>query len=629
LRVFAINPSLETRLDVALMNETTLEVPWEDLAPGPVGEYVEVVDYDPPSRCFYHPVDLNDPYLLVEDGLTPSEASPQFHQQMVYAVAMVTIRNFERALGRRILWAPHVEEHGDRGALREVLVRRLRIYPHALREANAYYSPKKKAMLFGYFPASRDTPGTNMPGGLVFTCLSPEIVAHETAHAVVDGARRLILEPTNLDVLAFHEAFAELVALLQGLTHHEWVGARIARARGDFAEGILFGELVQQSGQAVARYAALREALGELEPETGRWAPKPPDPTAYETEFDPLRRGAILVAAVFDAYLTIYRRRVADLLVIATQGTGILPAGDLPPVLVRNMAGVARRTARHLLDMCIRALDYCPPIDVTFGEFLRALITADRDLVPADDLGYRPAFVEAFRRRGIFPKEVRTLSVESLCWKLPPPDFLDTAALLGRLDLGLGRGFDRSGVAERAEQNRAAAHAWLAETTLPAGADQFLGLTRQHDAPRSIDRDKSGAPAFAVHTVQPAWRVGPDGLFLPQLVLEVGQQRRGYFDLERQRSADTGGDPAPADFTFRGGATLLIDLESGRLRYSVSKSVLDKFRLAQQRTFLSGGHGTGGGGRRRGVPRTAEGRTVRAPASVVLTSSFPKKLHYK
>ena len=32
-------------------------------------------------------------------------------------------------------------------------MQRLRIYPHALREANAYYSPEKKALLFGYFPA--------------------------------------------------------------------------------------------------------------------------------------------------------------------------------------------------------------------------------------------------------------------------------------------------------------------------------------------------------------------------------------------------------------------------------------------------------------------------------------------
>ena len=75
------------------------------LSRGPVGEYLEVVDIDPASAVAYDPVDLNDPFLLAQDGLSPSEGNPQFHQQMVYAVAMRTIRNFETALGRRALWA--------------------------------------------------------------------------------------------------------------------------------------------------------------------------------------------------------------------------------------------------------------------------------------------------------------------------------------------------------------------------------------------------------------------------------------------------------------------------------------------------------------------------------------------
>ena len=74
--------------------------------------------------------------------------------------------------------------------------------------------------------------------------------------------------------------------------------------------------------------------------------------------------------------------------------------------------------------MCIRALDYLPPVDVTFFEYLRALITADFDLVGDDRHNYRVAFVEAFRRRGIYPQNLdptaaetpRTLSVDTLRW---------------------------------------------------------------------------------------------------------------------------------------------------------------------------------------------------------------------
>ena len=76
---------------------------------------------------------------------------------MVYAVAMTTIGHFERALGRRALWAPRYLATRTRARRDDATegeeVRRLRIYPHALRTDNAYYSPDKKALLFGYFPA--------------------------------------------------------------------------------------------------------------------------------------------------------------------------------------------------------------------------------------------------------------------------------------------------------------------------------------------------------------------------------------------------------------------------------------------------------------------------------------------
>jgi hypothetical protein len=60
------------------------KLPWEQLDPGPVGECLEVVDYDPVGKRFYEPVDLNQPYILAQDGLAPSEGTPQFHQHRVY-----------------------------------------------------------------------------------------------------------------------------------------------------------------------------------------------------------------------------------------------------------------------------------------------------------------------------------------------------------------------------------------------------------------------------------------------------------------------------------------------------------------------------------------------------------------
>ena len=215
LRIYAYDPVQQTDPTLFDVSVATVTTPWErDLKPGPIGEYLEIVDVDPASRAFYAPVDLNDPEILAESGLAPSESNPQFHQQMAYAVAMRTIERFERALGRKALWARRRPRKEGEVVPDNGFVRRLRIYPHALREANAYYDPAKIALLFGYFQA-RDSSGSVTRGSGIFGVVSHDIVAHETTHALLDGLHPRYSERTNIDMAAFHEAFADIVALFQ------------------------------------------------------------------------------------------------------------------------------------------------------------------------------------------------------------------------------------------------------------------------------------------------------------------------------------------------------------------------------------------------------------------------------
>jgi hypothetical protein len=578
LRAYAFDPSLDTVLDTAVLNQATLKVPWEVgpdgkdlLQPGPVGEYVEIIDYDPASESFYAPVDLNHPHVLAHDGLAPSEGNPQFHQQMVYAVTMTTLGHFERALGRLALWSSRREVNGKRV---DEYVPRLRIYPHALREANAYYSPVKKALLFGYFPASAADPGRSLPGGTVFTCLSHDIVAHETTHALLDGIHPRFSESSNPDVLAFHEAFADMVALFQHFTYPEALRHQIAKTRGDLGKQSLLGELAQQFGEAIGRYGALRSAIGGINPLTRQWEPAVPDPGALYTVMEAHDRGAILVAAVFDAFLSIYKHRIADLLRIATSGTGVLPEGEISPDLVNRLAQEASKSAQHVLTMCIRALDYCPPVDLTFGEYLRALLTADEDIVPDDDLGYRIAVIEAFRRRGIYPRDVRTLSLDSLRWQKPAADLPGLPELLKGLQTAWDLSCDRSVVFQQMKSNAVLVHAWVSK--LPKATATMLGLATGPDAPPTIKRDKDGRPKVEVHSLRPLRRVGPDGQLNVDLILEMTQKR-----VEKLDPSDNG---SPT-LVFRGGCTLLVDRENGRARYCIIKNIMSDARLRRQREF--------------------------------------------
>jgi hypothetical protein len=590
LKVYAFDPVVGKQLENAMLDSSTLNVAWEkELKPGPTGEYVEVVDYDPSLDCFYEPVNLNDPYILAQGGLAPSEGSPQFHQQMVYAVAMKTIENFERALGRRALWAPRKFQKANPNM--DLYVQRLRIYPHALREANAYYSPEKKALLFGYFPANAQAAGNNLPGGLIFSCLSHDVVAHETTHALLDGLHPYFTEASNPDVLAFHEAFADIVALFQHFSQPEPLRHQIAKTRGNLMESNLLGELAQQFGQAIGQYGALRKYVGDDKKDKLDLEMAEPEDISEIAE--PHERGAKLVAAIFDAFLVLYRNRIADLVRIASSGTGVMQPGEIHPDLVNRMADEASKLARSICTMCIRALDYCPPFDITFGDYLRALITADLDLVPDDPRKYRVAIIESFRRHGIYPISVRTLSTESLCWSqvLNDKQTKTVGSWIGKLEQW-GADFrssvawnlkaDRHEIFKASQLDAEKIHEFLFNQPFDPKLAKTMRLAIQGHLPRNIRADARGVPKTRVFSVRPARRIGPDGQTEADLVLEIIQTREVPFDRE---------DPDGPKFLFRGGCTLLINRESHEVRWCIVKSIFDEDRLNREREFRTDASG--------------------------------------
>jgi len=261
---------------------------------------------------------------------------------------------------------------------------------------------------------------------------------------------------------------------------------------------------------------------------------------------------------------------------------------------VARLAKEASKAADHVLRICVRALDYVPPVDLRFGEFLRAMITADADLIPDDRLRYRIAIAEAFRRRGIFPQGITSMAPDSLMWEAPEhadPE-LAVCKFLPRPELDVSVQFERLTLWRQARANQAILHRWLVD---PSAEDEkwerILGVKLTSAAPATIARSRDGRPKVEVHSVRIARRAGPDGQDLRQLVIEVNQKRRAFFDPEDQAAADRGDPRIPAeamDFEFRGGATVLVDLRDWTVRYSVRKRIDDDRRLQAQRDYLSG-----------------------------------------
>jgi hypothetical protein len=572
LKAYAFDPSLGHFIG----NEMMIDVRYEKLLPGPIGKKIAVIDYDGANHVFYKPVDLDNPSLLIRGGLAPSESDPRFHQQMVYAVVSETIQHYEAALGRRIRWRrderlPDTEGKLPRGTMPGD-IQRLNLFPHAMISANAAYTPSAKGILFGYFRASQTNPGRNLPGQTVFTCLSHDIIVHETTHAVLDGIRTYFSEMTNPDVPAFHEAFADLAALFRHFSHKESLLDTIQKTGGllyqyhlqpdagiPTTEGATMQSqipatnplvgLAQQFGEARGTGRALRSALSD-----------PPNPNLIkDPNLEPHARGAILVSAVFDAYFTIYLRRTADLFRIHRAG-GTANLVELSMSMANLLAEAASSTAEDLFQICVRAIDYCPAIDITFGDYLRALMTAHRDFHPLDKEGVRDAFMQAFRLRGIVPDDAEYFSEESLCWPRVPPRHLPPVD-------GLIFG-DPNGLTRREkDHNGDVLRAYAKKNAVLLGfrPDMFISV-----------------PSF-----HPAFRITTDGSLFIGMVVEMSQKYEAPFNPKK---------PELGTFPMRGGSILLIAkppienemYTAGEVRYLIQKPLCGsngKHREERQRRF--------------------------------------------
>lgn len=539
LRIFSLDPSA-SRLEGA---EAVVKVPYEPLKPGPVGAVFEIDDYDETQRTHWGRVDLDDRVLLLNQGRTPSTSDPLFHQQMVYAVCATVYAAFRRALGRNITWG--FDHRVSRGG-------RLRIRPHAFEEANAYYDRTRGELAFGYFPAPENVGGRTLPGGVVFTCLSHDIIAHEVTHALLDGLRAHFSEPTGPDVLGFHEGFADLIATFQHFSYREVVQAAVRRSKGKIEAASLLTGIAHQFGSTLGSTKPLRTAFEKNSDQK------------YQKNTEAHELGELLIQAIFEAMIRVFHRKTEQYVRLATGGTGLLPSGALPVDLQNLFGEQASKLASHFLSVCIRAVDYCPPVDLTLGEYLRALITADYELVPDDRWAYREALIDAFQTRGIYPPKVHSLSEDSLRWQKPELSVGSIEKLSFKNLKFEGDPATPAGVEELREEARSLGRI----LKCPNNLDCF-GLACP-DNPGLIG-DAISLPR--VQSIRSSRRVGPDGQIVFDLVAEVTQRRT---------VSDSRGD-----FDVFGGATVIIG-PKGEIRYVIAKNILNQQRLEAQREFIYG-----------------------------------------
>ena len=523
LTIIAQDPSVKVNGKIL---RTEVEIPAEELQPGPWGYRVQVVDYDSSTETLYKPLEYppldganGDPFKRASDARLLSD--PNFHAQNAYAIVMRILARFEFALGRRVSWNLYGHQ--------------IKVAPHAFAEANAFYSENDEALMFGYFP------GRN---GMVYTCLSHDIVAHETTHALLDGLRDRYTDPSSPEQAGFHEGFGDIVALLSVFSLPKVVETLIdlgppRRNPDRIAEEFLTLEALRKSmllglakemGQELSavRGAVLRRSV-ELEPSRDH---------IKEKEFEePHRRGEILVAAVLNAFLSVWVKRLEAL---------ITPGGLDRGRVVEEGANIAE----YLLTMVIRALDYAPPVNLEFCDFLSAVLTSDREINPNDSkYKFRETLLKSFLSYGIKPKSAGTASDPGI-WPAPKGNISNERIRFESLQR------DRDEVFRFIWDNREALELY----------------------------DK----AFSrVLSVRPCLRIGPDGFALRETVAEYMQ----ILDLQASELSRPLKIKKPKDMPntqevrLSGGGALIFN-EYGKLKYHIYNSLTDSERQSQRIEYL-------------------------------------------
>ncbi len=367
---------------------------------GPVSPRVAVLDFEPdigtlapPARYVApkgrskrgtyeipHPVSTGDPDV---DHIAAAVS--------VFGAVHKTIKLFEEqdALGRPVVWAFGAPQ--------------LLVVPRAGEMANAYYERESHSLQFFRFADPKNS------GRWIYTCNSQDIVAHETAHALLDGIAPDLYSAISPESLAIHESVADLAALLVSLRCRELTARVLSTTGGSVDNSNVFSGLAEEFGSALDRERPYLRNLNN-------------DTTVRDVPDDePHDLSTVLSGTFYTLLLKTYEELRPQLAANAILDPKLVSASEAQFVAqsataeqadprplgfgddVKALFVAADRVKRTL----VRGLDYLPPGDVNFADLARAVLASDEASHP-DSSTQRDWLVEEFVKRGIVaaPKEL-------------------------------------------------------------------------------------------------------------------------------------------------------------------------------------------------------------------------------
>ncbi len=355
---------------------------WPDrekfLLDGPVSDRIAVLDFCPETgkllpgarlippepanpRGYYADASGNDVRDAEGDALYESA----FLQVNTFATVLKTMYLFEEVdtLGRSLTWAFNAPQ--------------LLVVPRAGERANAYYHRDSHSLQFFYSSSPVN------PRKTIYTCLSRDIVAHETGHAIIDGIAPCLLNASAPQSLAIHEAIADLTALFMAFDSRPLRLQVLDITRGSIERSTAFSSIAEEFGVELKRR---RKCLRELN------NTKSLDASNLD---EPHQLSEVLGGALYRVLIKIHEY-------LRSEYAQLPRYRDRPDPLFSASGYALYKAARRIRRMLFRALDWLPIGEISFADLGRAMIAVDSVAYP-DDPKMRGWIGDEFLARQIIP----------------------------------------------------------------------------------------------------------------------------------------------------------------------------------------------------------------------------------
>jgi hypothetical protein len=242
-------------------------------------------------------------------------------------------------------------------------------------DLNAFYD--RQALNFFHGPGE---------DGIVFSGESPDVVCHEMGHAILDSIKPQLWDVAAPEPPAFHEAFADISAILSALQLQSLRVAILRDTQGRLFRNSRLSRLAEQLGTAIRLQVpdavnpdCLRNAVNSFvyqDPAT-----LPPSAPASQISSEPHSFSRVFSGAVFEIMGSMLSKKAA--------------APGQPTE--SELLAISQETAQILVE----GVKQAPVVPNWYAQVAAGMVTASADVNPA----YPPILNAVFARRSILSME--------------------------------------------------------------------------------------------------------------------------------------------------------------------------------------------------------------------------------